>query len=91
MVAEAATEADLVGADTEVADDLGVEATGEVDVLAEVVATEVKFNLYIRYTVSYDNQGLQIPNCRFPDILSHFSGRKVKQIFIMSIKIALLN
>ena len=47
MVAEAVTEADRVGADTAVADALGVEATGAVDVLAEAAATEVKFDLYI--------------------------------------------
>ena len=47
VVAEAVTEADLVEADTGVADALGVEATGAVDVLAEAVAMEVKFNLYI--------------------------------------------
>ena len=45
MVAEAVTEADRVGADTAVADALGVEATGAVDVLAEAVATEAKFDL----------------------------------------------
>ena len=47
MVAEAVTEADLVEADTAVADALGVEATGAVDVLAEAVAMEVKFYLYV--------------------------------------------